>query len=293
MHYGFTCFKQNMNQNIIELNLENFRPVMVEESAQKLVVVYFWAQWDEPSVTQLQVIQNFVAQYPQAMLLATVNCDEQAEIVQQFGVRGLPTTMLVKDGQPVDGFSGPQDEQQLQTTFANYIPKPEDELFAKGSELVAQQDYQQAFSMFKQAYEIDSNRADITIAYADASIETGNVELSKSLIESVGLVDQQAQYHSVMGKIELAEKASQSPELLELQQKHAENPEDLAIQIELAVQLQQAHKVEEALEMLFNVVKKDMAFGDAKKIFLDMINALADGDALKPVYRRKIYSLLY
>jgi putative thioredoxin len=41
------------------------------------------------------------------------------------------------------------------------------------------------------------------------------------------------------------------------------------------------------------VVKKDLNFGDAKKVMLDMINALADGDPLKSAYRRKIYSLLY
>lgn len=282
-----------MNQNTIPLTLENFRPVMVEESAQKLVVVYFWAQWDEPSVAQLDVINRFVSQYPNDILLATVNCEEQAEIVQQFGVKGLPTTILVKDGQPVDGFSGPQDEQQLSATFSNYLPKPEDELFTQAKAFIAQADYTSAFGVLKQAYEIDESRIDIKIAYADACVETGNLAQGKILIESIGLVDQQAEYHAVVGKIELADKAAESPELIELQAKHEQNPQDLNIKVELAVQLQQAHQSEEALALLFDVVRKDMSFGDAKKIMLDMINALADGDPLKSAYRRKLYSLLY
>lgn len=282
-----------MNQNTVPLTLENFRPIMVEDSTQKLVVVYFWAQWDEPSVAQLDVINRFVSQYPNDILLATVNCDEQAEIVQQFGVKGLPTTILVKDGQPVDGFSGPQDEQQLNATFANYLPKPEDELFAQAKEHIAQADYLLAFGLLKQAHEIDQDRADIKIAYADASVETGNLAQAKTLIESIGLVDQQADYNAVMGKIELAEKASESPELIELQAKYESNPDDLTTKVELAIQLQQAHKPEQALSLLFEVMKKDMNFGDAKKTMLDMINALADGDPLKSSYRRKLYSLLY
>ncbi|MFW8591569.1 tetratricopeptide repeat protein [Glaciecola sp. 2405UD65-10] len=282
-----------MSQNIVALTLENFRPVMLEESAQKLVVVYFWAQWDEPSLAQMNVIQGFVSKYPDTMLLATVNCDEQQEIVGQFGVKGLPTTIIVKDGQPVDGFAGPQDEQQLEQTFANFLPKPEEELLAQAQEYIAQEDYSQAFGLLKQAHEINPEHALITIAYADASVETGNVELSKSLIEKIGLVDQQAEYHAVVGKIELAEKASESPELLELQKKHAQQPDDQDIQIELAIQLQQAHKADEALALMFDIVKKDINYKDAKKIMLDMINALADGDALKSQYRRKIYSLLY
>ena len=282
-----------MNQNIVTLNLENFQAIMVEESAKKLVVVYFWAQWDAPSVAQLDVITQFVGKYPNDILLATVNCDEQAEIVQQFGVRGLPTTMLIKDGQPVDGFSGPQNEQELQATFADHIPKPEDELFNQAKALIAESDYQQAYSLLKQAHELDAKRADIKIAFADASVESGNLEQAKQLVLQIGLVDQHAEYHAVMGKIELAEKASQSPELLELQEKHAKQPDDLDIKVALAIQLQQAHKSQEALALLFEVVQKDLNFGDAKKTMLDMLNALADGDTLKSVYRRKLYSLLY
>ena len=282
-----------MNQNTVALTLENFRPVMVEQSALKLVVVYFWAQWDEPSVAQLEVINRFVSQYPDDIFLASVNCDEQAEIVQQFGVKGLPTTILVKDGQPVDGFSGPQDEKQLKVTFAEYLPKPEDELFAKAKELIAQADYQGAFTFLKQAHDIDATRADITIMYADACVETGTLVQAKALIGCVGLVDQHGDYQAVLGKIKLAEKAAESPQLLELQEKHSQSPDVLSLKVELAVQLQQAHQREQALSLLLEVVKKDLSFGDAKKTMLDMINALADGDPIKAAYRRKLYSLLY
>lgn len=40
-------------------------------------------------------------------------------------------------------------------------------------------------------------------------------------------------------------------------------------------------------------LQTDLNFSDGKKIMLDMINALADGDPLKSLYRRKVYSLLY
>lgn len=283
-------------QNSVPLTLENFRPIIAEESTKKLVVVYFWAPWDEPSVAQLSVIQDFVSTYPDAMLLATVNCDEQQEIVGQFGVRGLPTTMLIKDGQPVDGFAGPQDTAQLQQTFANYLPKPEQELLVQAQACIAQDDYQQAFTLLKQAYDITQTDPIITVSFADACVETGNIEQAKSLIESLGLAEQHtctAEYNAVKGKIELAEKAAESPELLELQAKHEANPDDLDIKMELAIALLQAHKAEQALALMFSVVKVDINFGDAKKNMLDMINALPDGDTLKSQYRRKLYSLLY
>ncbi|MEC8374420.1 MAG: tetratricopeptide repeat protein, partial [Pseudomonadota bacterium] len=61
----------------------------------------------------------------------------------------------------------------------------------------------------------------------------------------------------------------------------------------LAVQLQQANKVQDAIELLYGVLKKELGFGDARKLMMDMMNALPDGDPLKSEYRRKVYSLLY
>lgn len=281
------------NSNIVELNLENFRPLMLEQSTQTLLVVYFWANWDEASVAQLEVIKQFASTRPNDLVLATVDCDAQAEIVQQFGVRRLPTTMLVKDGQPIDGFSGPQTLEQLITTFEPHLPKPEDDLLNKANEQIAQGDFQQAFSFAKQAHELAPTRADVILSYAHASVETGNLALSKELIAQIGLADQQGDYQVVMGKIELAEKAAESPELLELQAKYEQDPSNVEVALELAVQLQQAHKQEEALALAFATMQKNPSEGEAKKILLDMINSLADGDALKSAYRRKLYSLLY
>ena len=55
----------------------------------------------------------------------------------------------------------------------------------------------------------------------------------------------------------------------------------------------QVGRKEEALETLFSVLQKDLAFGDARKMFLDVIATLPDGDELAGKYRRKLYSILY
>ena len=65
------------------------------------------------------------------------------------------------------------------------------------------------------------------------------------------------------------------------------------IKVKLSVQLQQASQYEDALNLLYSVLVDDLNFGDAKKLFLDMVNALPDGEPLKSQFRRKIYSLLY
>ena len=64
----------------------------------------------------------------------------------------------------------------------------------------------------------------------------------------------------------LAQQASDSPELRALELRHAEQPDDAAIAQELAVLYSQVGRQEEALALLFTILKRDLAFGDAKKI---------------------------
>jgi putative thioredoxin len=279
--------------NIVPITLENFQQVIIEQSKQTLIMVGFWAEWDEPSLQTMAMLEKIAVEYPNDLILAKVNCDEQQQIAQQFGVRGLPTMMLVKDSQPIDGFAGPQEETEIRTLLEKHLPKVEDGLLAQAQALVEEQDYQQAFGLAKQAYDIDSQRADIKFVLIDIYIELGRIEQAKELLETVGLVDQDHQYTVLMGKVELAEQAADSPEIKALEAELEASPDDLELKVKLGVQLQQANRTEEALELLLSVLKKDLNFGEAKKLTLDMINALPGGDPLASTYRRKIYSLLY
>jgi putative thioredoxin len=239
------------------------------------------------------ILQKLAHEYADSVILATVDCDKQQEIAGQFGVRNLPTVMLVKGGQPVDGFAGVQPESQIREMLAKHLPSPEEGLLEQGAQLIAAGDYAAAFPVIKQAFELNPENLDAKLMMTDCFIEQGYIEQAKEILATIGLVDQDGRYGALQGKVELAEQAAESPEIKALQEKLAQQPDDMELQVQLSVQLQQASKYEEALELLFNVLKRDLNFGEAKKLFLDMVNALPDGDPLKSGYRRKIYSLLY
>ena len=282
-----------VNANQIDITLENFQHVILEESKAKLVMIQFWAPWSEPCTELAPVLQHIAGEYKGDLLYARVNCDEQQEIAGQFGIKGLPTVILVKDGQPLDGFAGPQEESQIREMLDKHLPKAEDGLLLSAVELIQQGNYHDAFTFAKQAVELNSERADICLTLADCYVEVGQAEMAKKLLEQIKLADQDSKYHAIVGKIELAEQAADSPEIKLLQAELDSDPDNMELKVKLAVQLHQGHRTEEALALLLSVLKKDLGFGDAKKITLDMINALPDGAPLKSEYRRKIYSLLY
>jgi putative thioredoxin len=88
------------------------------------------------------------------------------------------------------------------------------------------------------------------------------------------MVAQDDHYQTLSSRLSLALQASDSPELRALELRHAEQPDDHALAQELAVLYSQVGRQEEALALLFTILKRDLAFGDAKKIYLDILTTM-------------------
>ncbi|MEH6571199.1 MAG: thioredoxin, partial [Halioglobus sp.] len=113
-----------MNEFIVNIDETNAAQLLIEESNNRPVVVDFWADWCEPCKVLMPMLEKIANEYQGAFLLAKVNADEQQAITQQFGVRSLPTVMVIQNGQPVDGFAGAQPETEVRKMLEKYLPKP-------------------------------------------------------------------------------------------------------------------------------------------------------------------------
>lgn len=279
-----------MNQ--VAAGFENVRDLLAL-SQQKLVIFAFWSERAEQSKMLLQVLSAISTAYPEQLVLATVNCDLEQELAMQFGVRSVPTTLFIQNGQPVDGFAGAETEAQIRQRLQPYLPKAEDLLLQQAEPLLAAQHWAEAYPLLAQAQQLAAERPDIRkmLAYCAASL--GKIDEAKQLISTVLLADQDALYQQVLALIELAEQAADSPEIRALEQQLATDPDDLLLCQQLAVQYQQANRVADALALLYKILQQDLNFGESKKLMLDMLAVQPKGDALTATYRRKLYSLLY
>ena len=278
--------------NIVNITMENVQQDLLEASKQKLIMIDFWADWCEPCKQLMPLLEKLALEYQDNLVLAKINCDEQQQIAMQFGVKSLPTVVLFKDGQPVDGFAGGQPESEIRELLSKHLPKPQDALFEQGTAKAREQNWSEAYPLLKQAYELEPERHEFRLMLANAAIELGKISQAEAIIDSIGLVDQDAGYQQVLAKLELAKQAAESPEIQALQQLLEQEPDSFEMRQKLAIALNQANRNEEALELLFSILKKDLAFGETKKTFLDIIANLPDGDGLASSYRRKLYTLL-
>lgn len=279
--------------SIVTITMENVQQELLEASKSKLIMIDFWADWCEPCKQLMPVLEKLANEYSEHLTLAKINVDEQQNIAMQFGVKNLPTVALFRDGQPIDGFSGVVPESEIRELLDKHLPKPQDEWFAQGVALAEQKDWASSYPLVKKAYEAEPERNTFLLVYANVAIELGKLDEAEALLNTVGMVDQDAGYHQVMSKLDLAKEATETPEIKNLQEQLAAEPDSNDIKQQLAIAFNQANRNEEALELLFSILKKDMAFGEAKKFFLDIVAALPDGDELKGKYRRKLYAIMY
>ena len=279
--------------NTVAITLENFQQVILEESKDKMVLVDFWAQQVPESVDLRDKLATALANHSETMIFATVDCETQGQIAQQFGIKGLPTAILVKDGQPLDGLSGPQTDETLNEFLAKYLPKEQDLLLNQAISLLAENNVNDAFKLILQAYQLDNERADIKLVLADVYIQTGKLPDAEALLQSIKMIDQDSHYQSVMAKLELANQAADSPEIKALEQQLENDPDNIDVQHQLAAQYSQVNRHEDALAILFKLVQKNGSDQISKDLLLDVLKLLPEGDALATKYRRKLYTLMY
>lgn len=287
----------NSMSNIVSINAQNLQQVLGETSQQKLVLLNFFSPQSPDCIGQAAILDKVAAEYASHIVVANLDCDaEQAlasQLAQQVGLQTLPTLVLLKDSAPVDLLAGVQSEVQIREALAKHLPAQQDLLLEQAKQALLKSDLNAAFNYAKQAYEIDSGNARIKLVLADICIQIHKVDEAQALINTIDAQEQDAYFNNIKAKCEAALEAKDSPEIKEKQQQVEKYPNDLELKEELSILLNEAGRKEEALDVLFKVLQKDLNFNEAKPSFLAIIASLPDGDALAAKYRRKLYSILY
>jgi len=100
----------NLHGLVSDITTINFRKIL--DKTEGLVVVDFWASWCGPCKSYAPEYEKASLQNQQVIFLK-INTESEQELAAQYGIRGIPCTVLIKNGKEIRRQSGAMSAEQV------------------------------------------------------------------------------------------------------------------------------------------------------------------------------------
>ncbi len=108
-----------MSDNILHVTDTSFEDDVLK--SQQPVILDFWAEWCGPCKMIAPILDELAAQYKDKLTVAKLNIDDNQNTPTSYGVRGIPTLILFKDGEVVAQKVGAASKSQLEAFIDSNI----------------------------------------------------------------------------------------------------------------------------------------------------------------------------
>lgn len=288
---------------IFDVTVDTFDRYVLENSFHKPVLVDFWAEWCAPCKALFPVLSKITEEYAGELLLAKVDCEEQAALSERFGIRSLPTVVLFKDGQPVDGFAGMQSEPAIRAMLEPHVTASGSEPETAVGEDISEQiealllagDAATAIALLQRTL-AEQDQPALQLLLARALIQDQQLEAAQAQLEASSTEPEHAtavaRARALLG---FAQEARELPAAELLARRLETNPTDSEALYQGAILNLARQQYDQALAALLLLFQNDRSYaeGSAHRTLLATFEMLGSEHPLTGEYRRKLYQALY
>ncbi|MDO9357631.1 MAG: thioredoxin [Polaromonas sp.] len=299
---------------MIDVTIANFEEEVIAASMTTPVLIDFWAPWCGPCKSLGPILEKVETAYGGRFKLVKIDSDQEQQLGAAFGIRSIPTCILMVNGQPVDGFQGALPEGKVKEFLDKHLP-PADELPPAEEEAEAPEpeDTSPAATLekLKAAVENDPANDNALFDYVRFLLQHGQTAHAKAAfapaLPKVPLV---RRFEALQHWFDAIESVAVQPDLAGIKAgfdaKIAANKRDFDARYALAQLHMGQQQWVAAMDELLEILMRDKGWNDelARKTFVSILEIIepprikvADGqippdDPVVATYRRRLSSVV-
>jgi len=281
--------------------VENFATSVLETSNRVPVLVDFWAPWCAPCRALVPLLDRIAQEYAGRLLLAKLNVDEEQEVAAHFGIRSIPTVLLIHHGQVVDQFTGVQPETTIRAMIERHVVGVEPASDARDPILEAHAlaragDHNGAVRTVEAALVDRPEEPVLLAALAGLQLLAGDAAGASASINRLAARDPQfPTLATLRARLGFLETAVAGPDATSARAALAAEPGNSAARHALASHHAADGDYGAALEEWLTLMQRDRMYGDdvARRSMLAVFELLGSEDERVAPFRRRMASLLH
>ena len=297
---------------MIDVTIENFEAEVINASMTQPVVVDFWAPWCGPCKVIGPLLEKLEGDYAGRFKLVKIDSDQEQQLAGAFGIRSIPTCILLMNGQPVDGFMGALPEGKIREFLDKHLPAaeapPEEEL---PDEAAADSDPAARMEKLQHAVATDPANDEARFEYVRALLLAGRGDDARvafaPVISKATLVRRFDSLQRLMAAQDFAAAQSDAGRAAaEVDSRIAANKRDFGARFDKARLLMAQQHWTAAMDELLEILMRDKAWSEdlARKTYIAILDfieppkpkvaegQIAPDDPIVATYRRRLSSVV-